>query len=101
MNLSFQPLRKYQVLRINSIKVNLFVLERPRRRLSNMLNHFFCTHGQFLGKYLAVPVHYWHLKNAEWKHVEEFLEKHLNIWNENLLSFRGRLVLINHVIANM
>ena len=52
-------------------------------------------------KYLGIPIHYRRLTIAEWKHVEERLEKWLSSWKGKLLSVGGRLVLINFVLTNM
>src|SRR3954470_8225861 len=57
--------------------------------------------GQLPIKYLGIPIHYRRLTNAEWKHVEERLQKRLSSWKGKLLSLGGRLVLINSVLSNM
>jgi hypothetical protein len=51
--------------------------------------------------YLGIPIHYRRLTSAEWKVVEERLQKHLSSWKEKLLSVGGRLVLINYVLTDM
>ena len=60
-----------------------------------------CAHGRFLIKYLGIQIHYRHLTIAEWKHVEERLEKQLSSWKGKLLSVGGRLILINSILTNM
>jgi hypothetical protein len=57
--------------------------------------------GQFPMRYLGIPIHYWRLTLAEWKLVEERLQKHISSWKGKLLSLEGRLVLINSVLSNM
>jgi hypothetical protein len=57
--------------------------------------------GQFPIRYLGIPFHFWRLTNAEWKIVEGWLQLHLSSWKGELLSIRGRLVLINLVMSNM
>jgi hypothetical protein len=57
--------------------------------------------SQFPTSYLDISIHYRRLTNAEWKHVEERLQKRLASWKGKLLSFGGRLVLINSVFSNM
>jgi hypothetical protein len=52
-------------------------------------------------RYLGIPIHYRRLTIAEWKLVEERLQKRLSSWKGKLLSIRGRLILINSVLSNM
>jgi hypothetical protein len=52
-------------------------------------------------RYLGIPIHYWRLTLAEWKLVEERLQKCLSSWKGKLLSLGGRLILINSVLSNM
>ena len=56
---------------------------------------------QFPITYLGIPIHYRRLTNAEWKHVEERLQKRLSSWKDRLLSLGERLVHINSVLSNM
>jgi hypothetical protein len=51
--------------------------------------------------YLGILIYYRRLTNAEWKVVEERLQKHLSNWKGKLLSVAGRLVLINFALTNM
>jgi hypothetical protein len=62
---------------------------------------FGCGQGQFPIRYLEIPIHYCQLTIAEWKLVEERLQKRLSSWKGKLLSLGGRLVLINLVLTNM
>jgi hypothetical protein len=52
-------------------------------------------------RYLGIPIHYRRLTIAEWKLVEERLQKRLSSWKGKLLSLGGILVLINLVLTNM
>jgi hypothetical protein len=51
--------------------------------------------------YLGIPIHRRRLTIAEWKQVEERLQKRLSRWNGKVLSLGGRPVLINSVLSNM
>ena len=62
---------------------------------------FGCGLGQFPINYLGIPIHFRRLTIAQWKHVEERLQKRLSSWKGKLLSLGGRLVLINSVLTNM
>ena len=52
-------------------------------------------------RYLGIPIHYRRLTNAEWKEVEERLQKRLGSWKGKLLTVGSRLVLINSVLTNL
>jgi hypothetical protein len=52
-------------------------------------------------RYLGIPIHYRRLTIAEWKLVEERLQKCISSWKGKLLSIGGRLILKNSVLSNM
>jgi hypothetical protein len=56
---------------------------------------------QFPMRYLGIPIHYRRLTLAEWKLIDERLQKWLSSWKNKLLSLGGRLILINSVLSNM
>jgi hypothetical protein len=62
-------------LKINFHKNELFCFEEAQETVSQYTEIFCCQQGQFLIRYLGIPIHYRRLTNAEWKHVEERLEK--------------------------
>jgi hypothetical protein len=41
------------------------------------------------------------ISNADWKVIEEKFEKKLSYWKGKLLSYGGRLVLINSVLSSI
>jgi hypothetical protein len=49
----------------------------------------------------GIPIHFQRFTNAEWKIMEERLQLRLSSWKGKLLSFEGRLILINSVLCNM
>ena len=88
-------------LKINFHKSELFFFGAAIESAGDYANLFGCTHGQFPMRYLGIPIHYRRLTIAEWKHVEERLEKWLSSWKGKMLSVGGWLVLINSVLTNM
>src|SRR4051812_17682988 len=88
-------------LKINFHKSELFCFGEAQDGTAQYVEIFGCEQGQFPIKYLGIPIHYRILSNAEWKHVEERLQKRLGSWKGKLLSLGGRLVLINSVLTNM
>ena len=88
-------------LKINFHKSELFCFGEAVEAAVDYADLFGCAHGQFPIKYLGILIHYRCLTIAEWKHVEECLEKWLISRKGKLLSVGGWLVLINSVLTNM
>jgi hypothetical protein len=70
-----------------------------------MENHyttlFGCGLGQYPFKYLGISMHHKKISNAVWKVIEEKFEKKLSCWKGKLLSYGGRIVLINSVLSRL
>jgi hypothetical protein len=88
-------------LKINFHKSELFCFNEAQDSAVLYAELFGCGQGQFPIRYLGIPIHYQRLTIAEWKSVEERLQKRLTTWKCKLLSLGGRLVLINLVLTNM
>ena len=88
-------------IKINFHKSELFYFDEAQDEAHLYADLFGCGLGQFPITYLGIPIHYRRLTKAEWKHVEERLQKRLSSWKGKLLSLGGRLVLINSVLSNM
>ena len=88
-------------LKINFHKSELFCFGEAKEAMNQYTELFGCEQGQFPMRYLGIPIHYRRLTNAEWKEVEERLQKRLSSWKGKLLTVGGRLVLINSVLTNM
>ena len=88
-------------LKINFHKSELFCFGEAKEAIQQYTDLFGCGQGQFSMRYLGIPVHYRRLTNAEWKDVEERLQKRLGSWKGKLLKVGRRLVLINSVLTNM
>jgi hypothetical protein len=88
-------------LKINFHKSELFCFGESQDSAAAYAELFGCGQGKFPIRYLGIPIHYRRLTIAEWKLVEERLQKCLSSWKGKLLSLGGRLVLINSVLTNM
>uniref|UniRef100_A0A452XBT8 Reverse transcriptase zinc-binding domain-containing protein n=1 Tax=Aegilops tauschii subsp. strangulata TaxID=200361 RepID=A0A452XBT8_AEGTS len=88
-------------LKINFHKSELFYFGDAAESAPEYAEIFGCQLGQFPIRYLGIPIHYRRLTIADWRHVEERLEKRLASWKAKLLSYGGRLILINSVLSNM
>jgi hypothetical protein len=62
-------------------------------------NLFGCGLGQYPFRYLGIGMHHKKIGNADWKIIEEKLKKKLSCWK--LLSYGGRLVLINSILSSL
>jgi hypothetical protein len=88
-------------LKINFHKSDLFCFGESINEVNAHASLFSCGQGQFPMRYLGIPIHYRRLTLAEWKLVEERVQKRLSSWKGKLLSLGVRLVLINSVLSNM
>jgi hypothetical protein len=88
-------------LKINFHESELFCFGEAQDKVNAYTELFGCGQGQFPMRYLGIPIHYQRLTLAEWKLVEERLQKRLSSWKGKLLSLGGRLILINLVLSNM
>src|ERR1043165_188116 len=57
--------------------------------------------GSLPFSYLGISIHHRRLTNKEWKIIEVRFEKRLSCWKGKLMSFGGRLVLINSVLTSL
>ena len=62
---------------------------------------FGCNAGEYLFRYLGIPMHHRQLLNSEWSKVEEHFEKKLSCWKMKYMSYGGRLVLLNSVLSSL
>ena len=76
-------------LKINFHNSKLFCFGDAAEYAPEYADIFGCQLGQFLIRYLDIPIHYLRLTIAKWKHVEERLEKRLASWKAKLLSYGG------------
>ena len=101
LKLILSAFKQLSRLKINFHRSELFCFGEAQDEAHLYANLFGCGLGQFSITYLGIPIHYRRLTSAEWKHVEERLQKRLSSWKGKLLSLGGRLVLINLVLSNM
>jgi hypothetical protein len=88
-------------LKINFHKSELFCFGDAQDEVNLYAELFGCGQGSLPISYLGIPIHHQRLTLAEWKPVDESLQKHLSSWKIKLLSIGGRLVIINSILTNM
>jgi hypothetical protein len=64
-------------------------------------NLFECGLGQYPFRYLGIPMHHKKISNADWKVIKEKFDKKLSCWKCKLLSYGGRLVLVNSILSSL
>jgi hypothetical protein len=80
LKLILSPFEQLSGLKINFHKSELFCFREAQDKVNAYADLFGCGQGQFPMRYLGIPIHYQRLIIAEWKLVEERLQKHLRSW---------------------
>ena len=88
-------------LQINFHKSELFCFERANEEHEAYKQLFECELGASPFTYLGIPIHHRKLTKREWKSIEDRFEKKLGCWKGKLMSYGGRLILINSVLTSM
>ncbi|XP_024311805.1 uncharacterized protein LOC112269369, partial [Brachypodium distachyon] len=88
-------------LKINFHKSELYYLGDAALRSSAYSEIFTCSVGDFPFTYLGIHIDVKRPSNAQWKPVEEKVEKRLAGWKGNFLSMGGRTVLINSCMSSV
>jgi hypothetical protein len=92
---------KLSGLKINFHKSEIFCFGQAKESELQYKVLFGCQDILFPFRYLGISMHFRKLRNAEWKAIEERIEKKLSSWKGKHLSFGGRLVLINSVLTSL
>jgi hypothetical protein len=101
MKLLLCAFEKLSGLKINFHKSELFCYGQAREMEDQYIELFGCGLGEYPFRYLGIPMHHKKISNAVWKIIEDKFEKKLSSWKGNLLSYGGRLVLINSVLSSL
>src|SRR5215216_4894928 len=75
MKLILSAFEQLSGLKINFHKSDLYCFGEAQNEAHIYADLFGCGHEQFPIDYLGIPIHYWRLTIAEWKLVEERLQK--------------------------
>jgi hypothetical protein len=88
-------------LKINFYKNELFCYGEAKQMEGHYTNIFGCGLGQYPFRYLGILMHHKKISNADWKVIEDKFEKKLSCQKGKVLSYGGRLVLINSVLSSL
>ena len=81
-------------MRINYNKSELIPINCEEEDLSPFFDSLGCSQGNFPIKYLGIPLHYEKLSREDIQPLLDKILKRIAGWRGNLLSHRGRLILI-------
>ncbi|WVZ64895.1 hypothetical protein U9M48_014345 [Paspalum notatum var. saurae] len=88
-------------LKINFHKSEIFCFGEAKEWESQYSNLFGCRVGSYPFRHLGIPMHFRKLSNKDWKTIEERIERKFSNWKGKMLSFGGRLVLLNSVLSSL
>ncbi|WVZ82089.1 LOW QUALITY PROTEIN: hypothetical protein U9M48_029391 [Paspalum notatum var. saurae] len=88
-------------LKINFHKSEIFCFGQAKEQATLYEVLFGCKLGSYPFRYLGLPMHVKKLRNRDWKLIEDRIEKRLGNWKGKLLSYGGRLVLLNSVLSSL
>jgi hypothetical protein len=88
-------------LKINFVKSKLIGLYVETSFLEASASFLSCTSEEVPFKFLGIPVGANPRRQATWKPVVDAMTKRLNSWSSRLLSYEGRITLINSVLSSL
>ena len=88
-------------LKINYDKSDLTTIGLDEDRENDIARIFCCKKGQFPFKYLGVPLHHSNLQREHIQLVVDKVIKRIAGWKGRLLSYGGRLTLLNSCLASI
>jgi hypothetical protein len=88
-------------MHINYHKSDLMTINLSEDEENLFAQVFSCKIGQFPFKYLWVPLHYSKLRKEDLQLVVDKIMKGIAGWRGKLLSYRGRLILLQACIASI
>lgn len=70
-------------------------------RVNELAKIFYCKTGDFPIKYLGVPLHFTKLRREDLQPVIDKIIKRISGWKGRLLSYAGRLTLLEAFLASI
>ena len=88
-------------LKINYHKSEFFCFGEAKEVESDYMNIFGCQVAETPLTYLRIPLHFKRISNKDRKVIEDRFERKLSTWKGKMLSYGGRLTLINSILSNL
>jgi len=101
MKLILTTFEQLSGLKINYHKSELYCFGDAKQMQDNYVGIFGCQVAETPFTYLGIPLHHKRISNKDWKVIEDRFERRLSTWKSKLLSYGGRLTLINSVLSNL
>ena len=101
MKLILTTFEQLSGLNINFHKSELFFYGDTEGAKQEYMNSFGCLIAKAKFHYLGIRMYHTRLHNKNRKMMEDRFERKLSIWKSKMLSYGGRLTLINSVLSNM
>lgn len=88
-------------LRINKNKSEVYYLGSNPDKVIGLASVLGCRVGTLPFRYLGLPLHNKHLRKEDWSLLVNCISTKIEGWKAKLLSYGGRLTLINSVLSNL
>ncbi|KAJ4758872.1 RNA-directed DNA polymerase (reverse transcriptase)-related family protein [Rhynchospora pubera] len=88
-------------MKINFAKCEMYPINVGTDHVNDLAQVFGCQVNEFPIRYLGVPIHWKNLKKTDWYTVMEKYQKKLQGWSGNMLSYGGKVTLINSVLSSL
>ena len=88
-------------MRINYSKSELIPINMDDQELADFLSILVCNKANFPIKYLGIPLHYDKLRREDIQPLLDKIIKRIAGWRGKLLSYKGRLILIQACLASI
>ena len=93
--------RVFPRIAAKEVSIKIFCYGTTKQMEDIYTDLFGCNTGEYLFRYLGIPMQHRQLLNSEWSKIEEHFEKKLSCWKAKYLSYGGRLVLLNSVLSSL
>ncbi|KAK1316376.1 hypothetical protein QJS10_CPA05g01895 [Acorus calamus] len=88
-------------LKINFAKSSILAINVDNRRMQRLADRFGCQIQAFPIRYLGLPLHWGKVPKRQWSPLINRFERRLDGWKSNVLSYGGKLTLLQSVLSNL
>jgi hypothetical protein len=88
-------------MRINFDKSDLLTIGTEEAKVNEYSKSFCCKKGEFLIKYLGVPLHFTNLRKENLHPIIDKIIKRIAGWKGRFLSYAGRLTLLKACLVSV
>lgn len=88
-------------LKINFHKSEIYCIGEAKEKIQEYKEIFSCREGSLPLQYLGLHIDDKRVNNAQWRPVEEKIEKRMAGWVGNMLSIGDRVTLVNSCLSSI